>query len=169
MLCFLCNDLSLFSNGLGWPKEKACDRTWVFIGGQECATPKGQVIQPCLYLLSNYRNYKCCSADTAKKCSSWPKVTNMPSLWWHQMHTCISYWIKALQYVFHTVWIALSTRHWLRHTPRMVPRASFTLINYLYKCTMFNCPVVQISALDIVFVCFIYTNELKYKVLKTTL
>ena len=31
---------------------------------------------------------------------------------------------------------------------------------------MFMCPVVQISALDIVFGCFIDTNELKYNVLK---
>ena len=32
--------------------------------------------------------------------------------------------------------------------------------------TMLNCPVVQISALDAAFVCFIYTNDIKYKVLK---
>ena len=45
-------------------------------------------------------------------------------------------------------------------------RRHMQVLHRLNICTMFNCPVVQISALGAVFVCFIYTNEIKYKVLK---
>ena len=45
-------------------------------------------------------------------------------------------------------------------------RRHMQVLHQLNIYTTFNCPVVQISALDVVFVCFIYTDELRYKVLK---
>ena len=40
-------------------------------------------------------------------------------------------------------------------------RCHVQVLHRLNIYTTINCPVVQISALDVVFACFIYTNELK--------
>ena len=97
-----------------------------------------------------------------KKCCSWPKVTNRARYdidrTFTQLH---SHWIKAWEF-FHAVWIALSTSLWLCHTPKR-PHASFTSIKYLYHVQLSSCTNFCIRRCV---GCFIYTYELKYKVLK---
>ena len=84
------------------------------------------------------------------------------SSWWHQTHTCIdSFSLDKIVDMFSMQFESLRV-----HVPDCAIHLKRSHVHRSNINNTLNCPFVQISALDIVLVGFIYTNELKYKVLK---